>query len=67
MSFLGIHHNVFDDAAELYDRVRPGYSDALIEDILSAFFSEISDVIMKMGGKVERLYETLAIAARVQQ
>ncbi len=45
------------------------YSDHITipEPHKSAFFAEISEVITKMGGKVERLYETLAIIARVRK
>jgi trans-aconitate methyltransferase len=45
------------------------YSDHITipEPQKSAFFGEISDVIMKMGGEVERLYETLTIVARVRR
>jgi len=41
------------------------YSDhiSLPEPQKSAFFSEISEIIMDFGGQVERLYETIAIVA----
>ncbi|NQU05916.1 MAG: hypothetical protein HQ568_07470 [Calditrichaeota bacterium] len=60
MLFTESHCNVFNEAAVIYDKARPGYPDELIEEVLS-FASMTSDSrILEIGCGTGQLTVPLA-------